>query len=136
NYALTSAQVLAHYNAAPLPPYFTTQPPTNVVAFLGQAVTLSASVLGSAPLTNQWYSNSIALAGQTGISLAVNTSKTGTNTYTLKVSNAYGSVTNAGTVVQVPAGFGPPQFLTDIAPLATTRYANQPLTFSVTAFGS
>jgi hypothetical protein len=136
NYALTSGQVLAHYNAAPVPPYFTSQPPTNVVAFLGQPITLSASVLGSAPMTNQWYSNNIALAGQTSISLAVNTSHTGTNTYTLKVSNAYGSVTNAGTVVQVPAGFGPPQLLADLSPLSTTRYANRPLTFSVTAFGS
>jgi Concanavalin A-like lectin/glucanases superfamily len=136
NYALSSAQVLAHYNAAPLPPYFTVVPPTNIVAVLGQPVTLSASVLGSAPRTNQWYSNNVALAGQTNIFLAVNTSKVGTNVYTLRVSNTYGSVTNIGTTVEVPSGFGPPQLLADINPLSTSRYANQPLTFSVTAFGS
>ncbi|EEF57248.1 LamG-like jellyroll fold domain-containing protein, partial [Pedosphaera parvula] len=136
NYALSPAQVQAHYNAAPLPPYFTVLPPTNVVAILGQPVTLSATVLGSAPRTNQWYSNNVALAGQTGLSLAVNTSHTGTNVYTMKVSNAYGSVTNVGTTVEVPAGFGPPQLLADTTPMNTSRYANQPLTFSVTAFGS
>jgi hypothetical protein len=136
NYALTPGQVLAHYNAAPLPPYFTVEPPTNVLAYIGQSVTLSASALGSAPMTNQWYSNNIAMAGQTNISFTVNTSHTGTNTYTLKVSNAFGLVTSTGSVIQIPAGSGPPQLVTDIAPTSTARYANQSLTFSVTASGS
>ena len=137
NHALSAADVAAHYNAAPIPPYFTAVPPGNVDAFVGQTVTLSASALGSAPLTNQWYVNSSILTGQTNFSLVLTNVHSGTNTYTLKVSNAYGSVTNLpGTVVQVPAGSGPPQLITDVKPLSTTRYSGQAITYSVAASGS
>ncbi len=107
-----------------------------MLAYLGQPVTLSASVLGSTPLSLQWYSNTVALAGQTNISLNVNTAHTVTNTYVLTVTNAFGSISSTGTVVQIPAGSGPPQFLSDITPSTGSRYANLPLTFSVTASGS
>ncbi len=136
NYALSSAQVQAHYGAAQLPPYFTQQPPTNISAVISQPVTLSATALGSTPMTNQWFSNSIPLTGQTNVSLSVNTSHSGTNAYFLKVSNAYGNTNTAGTVVSIPAGSGPPALVTDTTPVSSTRYTGLPLTFSVVATGS
>ena len=137
NRALSAGEVAAHYNAAPIVPYFTAVPAATVDAYAGQTVTLSASVLGSAPLTNQWYVNASVMAGQTNVTLVLTNVAAGTNTYTLKVSNAYGSVTNLpGTIVQVPAGSGPPLLITDVKPLSATIYAGQRITYSVAASGS
>jgi hypothetical protein len=136
NYALTSAQVQAHYNAAPESPYFTSQPATNIIGYVGENLTLSASVLGSAPITNQWYVNSSSIPGQTNLFLVLTNLPGGTNTYYLKVSNAYGSTNSAGTLVQVQAGSGPPAIVTDIKPLSASIYEGQSITYSVTATGS
>ncbi len=136
NYALTSAQVQAHYAAAPVPPYFTQLPASNVTGYVGQNITLAAATLGSTPQTNQWYSNSVPLVGQNNFTLVLNNIQSGTNTYLLKVSNAYGFTNTPGTVVSVAGGSGPPQLVADLAPLATTRYATVPITYSVSASGS
>ncbi|MGD0262837.1 MAG: LamG-like jellyroll fold domain-containing protein [Verrucomicrobiota bacterium] len=137
NYALSLAEVQTHFNAAPIAPYFTAVPVATTNAYVGETVTLSASAVGSAPLTNQWYANSSSMAGQTNFTLVLTNVQAGTNTYTLKVSNAYGSVTNLpGTVVQIPAGSGPPQLVADVKPLSTTLYSGVPLTYSVAASGS
>jgi hypothetical protein len=136
NYALTAAQVQAHYAAAPLPPYFTQLPVTTVAGYVGENVTLAAVALGSTPQTNQWYANGTALTGQNSVALVLTDIQSGTNTYVLKVSNAYGVTNTPGTVISVPGGSGPPQLLTDVAPLATTRYATVPITYSVSASGS
>jgi hypothetical protein len=136
NYAMTPAQVLAHYNSAPIPPYFTQEPPTNIVGFIGQNVTLPAAALGAAPMTNQWYRNGVALTGQTNVSLTLTNLQPGTNTYVFEVFNPYGATNTPGTVVAVAAGSGPATLVTDVTPLATARYAGLPLTYSVIASGS
>src|SRR5262249_24993766 len=108
-----------------------------VVAYAGEDVTLSASALGSVPRTNQWFINGNAINGQTNLSLSLTNAQVGTNTYAMKVSNAFGAVTNLpGTVVEVAAGSGPPQINADIKPLSATFYAGLPLTYSVGASGS
>src|SRR5262249_34910214 len=108
-----------------------------IVAFAGQNVTLSASALGSVPRTNQWFVNGTALNGQTNLSLSLTNVQVGTNTYTIRVSNAYGAITNLpGTVVEVAAGSGPPQINADIKPLSGAFYSRLPLTYSVGASGS
>jgi hypothetical protein len=112
--------------------------PTNeVIAYAGENVTLSASALGSVPRTNQWFVNGTVMNGQTNLSLSLTNVQVGTNAYAIKVSNAYGAVTNLpGTVVEVPAGSGPPQINADIKPLSGTFYAGLALTYSVGASGS
>ncbi|HEX4120634.1 MAG TPA: LamG-like jellyroll fold domain-containing protein, partial [Verrucomicrobiae bacterium] len=136
NYALSAGEVAAHYQAAPQAPYFTSQPPTNVVSYAGGSVTLSASVLGSQPITNQWYIGDNSLLNQTNLALVLTNLAGGTNTYVLKVSNAYGSTNTAGTTVQVPVGSGPPAIVTDLKPLAASFYEGESVTYSVTASGS
>jgi hypothetical protein len=136
NYALTPAQVLAHYNAAPIPPYFTQEPVTAIAGFLGENVTLAVGALGAAPMTNQWYRNGTALIGQTNVSLTLTNLQSGTNTYVFHVSNAYGATNTPGTVISVPAGSGPAQLVADVAPLVTARWAGLPLTYSVIGSGS
>jgi len=137
NYALSASQVQDHYASAPVPPYFTSVPTNEVIAYAGQNVTLSASALGSVPRTNQWFVNGTGMVGQTNLSLSLTNVQVGTNTYTIEVSNAYGAVTNLpGTVVEVAAGSGPPQINTDIKPLSGTFYSGLPLAYSVGASGS
>ncbi|HEX3716865.1 MAG TPA: LamG-like jellyroll fold domain-containing protein [Verrucomicrobiae bacterium] len=135
NYALTPAQVQAHYTAAPEPPYFTVQPSTNITGYIGEKLTLAASVLGSMPLTNQWFVNGTPIAGQTNLYLILANLPSGTNTYVLAVSNEYGFTNSAPAIVQVPAGSGPPQLLADIEPLSPTIFIGQSVTFSVSATG-
>ena len=55
-------------------------------------------------MTNQWFENSSSIPGQTNLFLVLTDLSGGTNTYYLKVSNAYGSTNTVATVVQVPAG--------------------------------
>jgi hypothetical protein len=136
NYALSLGEIQAHYAAAPLPPAFASVPPATDVAYPGGSVTLSASVEGSVPLTNQWYSNSVLLAGQTNAYLTLNNLTSGTNTYVLKVSNAYGSTNTAGTLVEVAAGSGPPTLLKDVSPLTNWIYETLPISYSVSVSGS
>lgn len=137
NYALSASQVQDHYGAAPVPPYFTSVPTNEVIAYVGQSVTLSASALGSVPRTNQWFVNGTTMANQTNLSLSLTNVQVGTNTYTIRVSNAFGAVTNLpGTVVEVAAGSGPPQINADIKPISGTFYAGLPLSYSVGASGS
>lgn len=135
NYPLSPVEITAHLNAAPRSPAFTSIPPTNISAYLGQTLTLSVSVQGSTPMTNQWYSNNIALSGQTNVALVLSNMPVGTNTFKFQVSNAYGS-TNTSSVVAVAAGSGPPVLLTDIKPLSASIYATVPFGYSVAASGT
>ncbi len=69
---LTAAQILNHYNvgtnsiSAPLaPPSFVAEPVAPATIYSGTPVTLTALVAGTTPLTYQWFSNNVAIAGQT-----------------------------------------------------------------------
>ncbi len=101
NYALSAAQIGAHYAAAGVPPSFTQSPAlaitTNGFAYL----TIPATLVGTPPLTYGWLdvgSNSIVAAGSTNGAI-LNAALTSTsvpliwngNTLTLGVTNAYGS---------------------------------------------
>jgi len=134
--AFTQAEVLAHYNSAPEIPRFTAVPPATVAGYLGDNVTLTASVLGSAPFSCQWYSNTFLLSAQTNLYLTLTNIKSGTNNFVLKVSNAYGSITDSGTIISVAAGSGPPSLLSDVSPLAVSLYVTKSITYSVTVSGS
>jgi hypothetical protein len=136
NYAMTTGELLNHLNAAPRVPSFESVPPSVVSSYAGGSVTLSATVLGSAPLTNQWYSNTTLLVNQTNVALTLSNLTTGTNTFTLWVTNAYGKTNTGGTSVQVAGGSGPPVLLTDVKPLSATIYSNSPFSYSVAASGS
>ena len=69
---LTAAQILNHYNVGtnnistpPAPPSFVSEPAITGNIYSGTPVTLTVLVAGTAPLTYQWYSNDVAVAGQT-----------------------------------------------------------------------
>ena len=69
---LTAAQILNHYNvgtnsiSAPLaPPSFVNEPAVPSQIFSGTPITLTALTAGTEPITYQWFSNNVAVAGQT-----------------------------------------------------------------------
>lgn len=84
-----------------LGPSITTQP-QNQTATNGNAVSLSVAASGTAPLTYQWRTNGVDLTGATGSMLTVtNISPAKAGNYTVRVSNAAGSVLSDIAVVTV-----------------------------------
>jgi hypothetical protein len=71
-YALSPAQVLAHYQlgtnsfrAVPTPPSFLSQPPTAPSAYAGTPVTLGVTASGTTPLRYQWQKGNVPIPGAT-----------------------------------------------------------------------
>ncbi|MDB6112749.1 MAG: Immunoglobulin I-set domain protein [Pedosphaera sp.] len=71
-YALSPAQVLAHYQlgtnsfrAVPTPPSFLSQPPATPSAYSGTQVTLGVTASGTTPLSYQWKKGNTPIAGAT-----------------------------------------------------------------------
>ena len=95
--ALTAGQVQALYSASGVAPTITGQPQSYSVNAGTDFTNMAVTVNGSAPLSFQWYTNGVAVAGQTGSNLVLNpvtANEAGTN-YFVIVQNAYGSATSA-----------------------------------------
>ena len=115
NYGLSAAQVQSHYyfgivgtnNLNYAVPIITNQPQAQA-AFLGGSVTFSVGVLSALPATNQWFSNNVAIIGQTNASLTLNNVETNDAAdYSVVVGNNNGTSTS----VSVPLTVLPPGVL-------------------------
>ena len=85
------------------PPLVTSSSQTTGVA-QGGNITLTASATGG-PLTYQWYFNSVAIAGATNSSLTIGSfSAANAGSYTVKITNNYGTVTATVAVLSVGGG--------------------------------
>ncbi|MDB6110510.1 MAG: Immunoglobulin I-set domain protein [Pedosphaera sp.] len=100
---LSSNDVVNLYQAAGIMlPVFYTQPIAGASLYVGDNLTLSAFVDGTAPLRYQWQNNGITIAGATNSSLAItNAQLTNAGSYVLVVTNLGGSVISSTAVVQV-----------------------------------
>ncbi len=103
------------------PPTVSVQP-TNQVGQVGQSVTFTASATGAEPLTFRWSKDGTLIDGaSTAVLSLTNLQLTAQGTYTVTVSNAFGSVTSDGvnlTVEAVPTTcVTPPQGLVAWWPL-------------------
>lgn len=99
--SVVSSNATLTVNTAPLAPIFTLIPTTNLYAYPGQTVTLSAAAFGNPPPTFQWQFNNANIDGQTDSQYAFGISDTNqTGAYTVVASNSAGS-TNASTVLIV-----------------------------------
>lgn len=100
----TSATVRVTVNAVAAPmalPVFETQPAA-VAVLGGQAVTLTASAAGTAPVSYQWFRDGEAVAGATGASLTIAAAQAGdAGSYMVVATNAAGAVTSAPAAVAV-----------------------------------
>jgi arylsulfatase A-like enzyme len=92
-----------------VPPTITTSP-TNQIAEVGDIVTLSVRVAGTAPLSYQWFFNDAALVGKTNTNLYLrNVQLTNAGAYTMVATNIAGSTTSqVATLKVVPAIFPKP----------------------------
>ena len=90
------------------PPSITSQPGSRTV-LAGAAPILQVGVSGTLPITYQWYSNGVAVAGAKSASHTVVSSAAGTSaTYTLFATNAIGWTNSQPitlTFVAAPAGY-------------------------------
>ena len=108
NRALSASEVTAIYNAGAfgkcvprIPPSISVQP-TNQTVATGTSVTFGAMAVGTSPLGYQWRFNGTNVTGATGTALTltdVQLSQSGS--YSLVVSNAYGTVTSSNAVLTV-----------------------------------
>jgi len=122
----------------PMPPQVVVQP-TNQTVYTGMNVTFNVVATGTAPLSYQWHLNGTNLTdggdftGSTTSILAINNvSVADSGTYSVVVTNAYGSVTSTDAVLTV----------TVTAPIITLQPTNLSVlpgtsaTFTVAATGS
>jgi len=136
--ALSAADILNIYNAAQSAPVITRSvgTPTGYIKdtwpllFKGRSTMLSVWAEGPAPLSYQWYSNGVPL-GVTATNLNLTDMQAGTPTYSVVVTNAYGSITSS---VTLNIGDSPPVITAQPVPLA--RFDGTPFSFSVTSGGS
>lgn len=91
-------------------PVITTQP-ASVTVLSGGSASFSVTATGTEPLSYQWNFNTNPIAGATNSSLSLSGVTTGqAGTYTVAVSNAFGSTTSTGATLTVntPAPPAPP----------------------------
>lgn len=89
---------------APLPgtPPSITGQPTNQIVHVGEQATFAVTAEGSAPLTYQWRSNGVDVAGATNATYRVTpTVRTTPVTYTVRVLNGAGAVVSSGATLTV-----------------------------------
>ena len=110
---------------------FITQQPTNQTVLAGGTASFTVGALGAAPLSYQWRFNGTNLAGATTNALTLtNVQVAQAGTYTVQVTNAYGSVLSSNAVLTVldPWIVGQPQ--------NQSVAAGAPATFTVSAVGT
>ena len=132
--SVTTAPVTLSVDAPLTAPRLTMMPASQFVA-LDSPVTFSVTAVGTPPLAYQWFKDGVAIAGFTGASLSLASAKLAdAGSYTVRVTNAAGSVTSdpAVLVVQVPATV--PMIITP--PSAATSSVGAPASFSVVADGA
>jgi hypothetical protein len=78
-------------------PAFTVALAPQVNVTLNQSYTYFATVLGAAPITFQWFSNSTPVVGATNIAYSPSSAAPGATVYSLVANNTYGSATNFST---------------------------------------
>jgi hypothetical protein len=106
---ITSTEIAAHMAArgvVVVPPSFTT-PLLSQTVTTGKSISFSTSVLGTGPISLQWYKDGKLISGATTATYAItNTALGDTGTYTLGASNsAATNSTSASLVVISPVGY-------------------------------
>jgi len=124
--ALDLATISNLYNSVPLPPVITQAPLAPSPAYLGSSATFSVWADGPGTLSYQWSYNGGALAGVTGTNYSISNLTVAANgTYSVVVTNVYGSVTSSAVLV-VTATLPP----ATLVPAVEERWLGFPLSFA------
>jgi fibronectin type 3 domain-containing protein len=110
-------------------------PPANVATSVGYTATFTVSATGGGTLTYQWYMNGNAIAGATSSTYTTPATTLANNgeSFTVTVTNAYGSVTSAPATLTVDADAA---IVITQQPAAATVVSGQTATLTVVATGS
>ena len=96
---VTSSYALLHVDTNPSAPVFIIQP-ASVSVRVYDSASFTAAAVGDAPITYQWYTNSLPIAGATSPTLNFpSVQPTDPGTYTLVASNAIGSTSSSNAVL-------------------------------------
>ena len=116
------------------PPAIATQPAA-ITFNPGQTGSLTVAATGTAPLGYQWKKDGVDVSGATDATLALsNVTAADAGSYTVTITNAYGTVTSDAAVVTVTTSAIPATIIGH--PASLTVDAGQSATFSVSAYGS
>lgn len=110
-------------------PIITTQPQNQTVVF-GNPASFSVGVIGDAPLSYQWFSNSVAIPDATNSAYNLAAASAAGN-YFVTITNASGSVTSSVATLTVVIA---PVILTN--PVSLTVVTGSPAAFSVAVIGA
>ncbi|MCX6894860.1 MAG: leucine-rich repeat protein [Verrucomicrobia bacterium] len=130
--ALSDGEIFAIYNAwssgkcvAQVPPFITTQP-TNQTVASGRTATFRVTAGGTTPLSYQWRLNGGDVAGATADVYTLFPALTNhAGSYTVLVTNSYGSITSAPAVFTVIEDTSRPR-VAIASPAAGARVTNNP----------
>lgn len=103
NYALSAAQVAAHYSAAGFPPTFTQISSTNFNLYAGGSASWYVATAGGQPMYYQWYSNNVAVSGATATNYLLGNAQLpgAVQNYYCVASNAVSVATSAVVTVSI-----------------------------------
>ena len=140
DYALSETQIGTLYSSVGVPPNIVLT--TNgITVNEGANASLTAEVVGSAPLSLQWYSVSTGnvtntVAGDTTATLSLNNVSASLNSYQyfLVAGNSFASVTSS--IVTLTVVQGPPTILVNPAPAAQQVPVGVTVGYSVVASGT
>jgi hypothetical protein len=114
NYAVTITNAYGVTNSIPaaltvltFPPIITV-PPASAIVQIGNSVTFTVAASGTAPLGYQWQFNGTNLSGATSASYFIANAQTNlTGSYSVTVSNPYGTTNSASATLTVfpPSGY-------------------------------
>ncbi|MBL9209890.1 MAG: immunoglobulin domain-containing protein [Opitutaceae bacterium] len=104
--------------------------PTGVTAYVGEPATLTTVLDGTAPISVQWYKNTVAIGGATTPTFTVTAAAEGdAGVYYLVATNAFGTATSQPVAIFVTKR---PQTIT-FAPATTTVVAGSGVVLNATA---
>ena len=128
-------EIVSVTGLTPINPPAIVTPPAALILNPGQPAALSVAASGTAPLSYQWKKDGATVAGATAASLALaSAATTDAGSYTVTITNAYGTVTSAAATITVTTATVPATITA--SPASTTVNAGQSATFAVAAFGS
>jgi pectate lyase len=90
--SVLSSNAVLTINTNPVAPEFTAQP-VSLVVLMGGTASFTPVVIGTAPISYQWYKNGTPISGATSLTLTLNSVQlTNGGSYTLSASNSVGGV--------------------------------------------
>ena len=132
--SVTSLSAALSVSASPVAPIFQYQP-TSTSVNAGGTASFSVGIVGSAPISYQWYKGGVAIAGATAAALTFSSAQsTNAGVYSVSIANPGGTVTsaNANLTVSVAGAPVPVAIVEQPVPVATTLGGGAIFTAAVT----